>query len=79
MSGPPAEPLGDRAAELALELNKFMAVLLAVVLAGSDCLGSALTTDQLFRLELLCFFVILLTILPSSKIWGFALEAHVVS
>ena len=79
VSGAPAEPLGDGTTELALELDKLVAVLLAVVLADAHRLSSAFAANQVLRLEVfLCLFVVLLTILPSSEIRLLALEAHVV-
>jgi hypothetical protein len=79
VSGAPAEPLSDSTTELALELDEFVAVLLAVVLSNAHRLSSALAAHQVLRLEVfLCLFVVLLTILPPSEVRLLTLEAHVV-
>ena len=41
----PTEPLGDRAAELALELDEFSAMRRAALYATTDGDGGALTAD----------------------------------
>lgn len=74
----PAEPLGDTATELALEVDKFLSVLLALLDSSTDGLCCTLTADQLFLLEVGVVLVCLIAVLHSSEIWTLALEAHVV-
>ena len=49
----PTEPLGDGAAELALELNKVGSVCLAVCRSYAEILSCAFCANELFWLELL--------------------------
>lgn len=52
MSVTPTEPLCNRAAELALELDELCTVLLAVGITTSDSNRSTISADELFRFEL---------------------------
>jgi len=58
VGGPPAEPLGNRAAELALEFYVVCAVFCAVDNTCPDADGGAFTTHELLWLELLIRFLV---------------------
>ncbi len=75
----PAEPLGDLAAELALEFDEISAVLLAVLLPRRVARCGALATNQLFWLELLGLFLRSVAILHPTEVGAFALVALVVT
>ncbi len=75
---PEAEPLGDGATELALELDVVRAVLGAIGDAGTDHLGGTLGTDELLGL-VVGVVLGLVAILHAAEVRGLALETHVVS
>lgn len=71
VGGPPAEPLGNRAAELALEFYVVCAMFGAVDNSCADAHGGALTTHEFLRLELLIRFLgnlLLDAVLHASKV-----------
>ena len=74
----PAEPLGDRAAELAFELDKICSVDLARGRAQAERFGGALTADQVLRLELLLRCLGRDTVLHTAEVGHLALEALIV-
>ena len=76
----PAEPLRDRAAELAFELDEVGAVVLAVGDAevAAEGLGGALAADEFFWLELLGGLLRRDAVLHAAEVGHFALEALVV-
>lgn len=74
----PAEPLGDVAAEFALKLNKVRSMLRAALDATANSDGCALTTNELFFLEVLVVDVSRIAVLHTSEVRVSALEAHVV-
>ena len=63
----PAEPLSDGTAEFALKLNKVGSMLRTLRCSNTEGVRGALSTDQLFWFELLCFLSIN-TILHSSEV-----------
>ena len=63
----PAEPLGDGATELALELDKVGTVLGALRVSDSECICGAFTTHELFSLEVLRVLSVE-TVLQSSEV-----------
>lgn len=72
----PAEPLGDGAAEFALEFDKLLPVIHATFNSSSHTHSCALSTYQLFRLELTLILVgSCHAVLHSSKVGTLALEA----
>jgi hypothetical protein len=73
----PAEPLGNRAAELALELNEVGAVLLAVLDAGAHADRRALAAHQLLRLVDALLRAVA-AVLHAPEVGRLALEALVV-
>jgi len=80
----PAEPLRDRAAEFALELDEVSAVTRAGLDARTDSDGSALTANELLLLPsviivlIACVSRTTATLFHASEVWRVALEAHVV-
>ena len=58
VGGPPTEPLGDRAAELALEFYIVCAMLRTIDNSSPDAHGGAFTAHELLRLELLVGFCV---------------------
>ncbi len=76
----PAEPLRDRAAELALELYVVGAVLLAVgdACVRAECVGRALTAHQLLGLVHLSLLLGLDAVLHASEIGCLAFETLIV-
>lgn len=80
----PAEPLRNRAAEFALELDKVGAVLRAGRDARADGDGSALAADELLLLPVLIIILVACiarataTLLHAAEVGVAALEAHVV-
>lgn len=79
---PPAEPLRNVAAELALELNIVTAMLHTVLYTSTYNEGGTLTTDQLFWLKApflpLGFFISLVTVLHTTKVRFLALKAFII-
>ena len=74
----PAEPLGDRAAEFALELDEISSVLGAAASTYSKLLRGALAAYQVLRLEVLLLLLRRDTIFHAAEVGYFALEALVV-
>ncbi len=74
---PPAEPLRNGAAELALEFNEVRPVLGAVLNARADTNRRALPADQLLRLEVGPLLAGL-AVLHAPEVGRLTLEAHVV-
>ena len=74
----PAEPLRDRAAELALELYELGAVRLALVLPHPQLLGRARAANQVLRFELLLFLLGPNAVLHAAEVGLVAREAQVV-
>ena len=74
----PAEPLRDRAAELALELDEVRSVLLAVCRPEPELLSRALAADQVLGLELLLLLLRRDAVLHAAEVRTLALEALVV-
>ena len=78
---PPAEPLGDGTAELALELDIVDAMLSTVFNSCADTFGGALAAYEillLVLLRLILLLFILSAIFQTAEIWLFAFEALVV-
>lgn len=81
VGGPPAEPLGNRAAELALEFYIVCAMFCAVDNTCADAHGGALTTHELLRLELLIRFLVELSplaVLHATEVGRLALVARII-
>ena len=76
--GTPTEPLGDGAAELALELDKFLAVLRTVHDATLYVGRGTAPTDQIFLLVFTLPFIDVLTTLQATEVRLLAFEAHVI-
>lgn len=74
----PAEPLGDRAAELALEFHEVGAVVLATRVAKAKLLGGTLGADELFRFEFLLGCLSCDAIFHTAEVGRLALVAGVV-
>ena len=74
----PAEPLGDVAAEFALELDEVCPVDFALGSAHSQSVGCAFTTDQLLCLEFLFLLLRSQAVLQSSEVWILTSMAQVV-
>lgn len=74
----PAEPLRDRAAELALELDEVRPVLLALAGAEAELRGRALAADEVLRLEILLLLLRGDAIFHTAEVGLMALEALVV-
>ena len=78
MSRTPAEPTGDRAAELALVVDEISAMSIALrdACANLDC-GTA-RTNKLFWLKFLGFLLLLVAVLKTAKVGNFTFEALVI-
>lgn len=74
----PAEPLGDGAAELALELDEVLPVLRTCLDASAHCDGGALAADELFFFEVLIVDLCCLAVFHAAEVGIGALEANVV-
>ena len=74
----PAEPLGDGAAELALELDEVLPVLRTCLDASAHCDGGALAADELFFFEVLVVYLCCLAVFHAAEVGIGALEANVV-
>jgi hypothetical protein len=78
----PAEPLGDRTAELTLELYVVDAMLCTVFNPCPDTFGGALAADKILLLVVFCLILLLCinyAIFQTTEIWLLAFEALVVS
>ena len=75
----PAEPLGDRATEFALELYKVGAMLVTTCVAKTKLLRGALSADELLWLELLLSCLRRDAVLHTAEVGCLALETLVVS
>jgi len=74
-----AEPLGQRAAVPALEVNEFIAMFLAALDADTDCLRRTLRAHKLFDLEfILCILCVASAVDHSSEVGVLAFVALVV-
>lgn len=78
MGGAPTEPLGEGAAEFALEFDEVLAVLGTLLHSAPHRHGRTLATHQLFFLELGGLLLGSLAVLHSSEVRLLALEALVV-
>lgn len=74
----PAEPLGDGAAEFALELDKFLPVLRTRLGSTSNRNSGAFTAHELFLLEILDIVRCRVTIFHTAEVWIGALKATIV-
>lgn len=74
----PAEPLGDTAAELALEFDEVGAVSLAACVAEAQLLRTALSTNELFWFEFLLGGLCGDAIFHSAEVCHLALVARIV-
>lgn len=74
----PAEPLSDRAAEFALELDKIRTVLRAVLDSAADGDCCTLTADKLFFLPSVVVVSGCIAVLHTTEVWIATFEAHVV-
>ena len=77
----PAEPLGNRAAELALELYIVGSMFCAVCNSGTDAHGGAFTAYELLRFELLIRFLVELSpqaVLHAAEVRSLTLVALIV-
>lgn len=74
----PAEPLGDRTAELALKLDELSSVRLAHCITATDSNGGAIPANQLFWFVFGFLLLCGQAIFHSSKVWLLTLEAHIV-
>lgn len=81
VGGPPAEPLGNLAAELALKFYVVSAMFCTVDNACPDAHGGAFTTDELLRLEFfirVCVDLSPKAVLHATKVGCFALVALII-
>lgn len=74
----PTEPLGYRATELTLVFNEFHSMCLTILNASPDTDSGALSTHQLFFLEILIVVLCGLTILHATKVRFITFEALIV-
>ena len=74
----PAEPLGDRAAELAFELDEVCSVLFAVCVAETEFARRAFGAYQLLWLEILLGCLSRNAILHAAEVGNVTLKALVV-
>ena len=73
-----AEPEGDGAAPLALEVDVFSTVLVTVLDARADQIRRALWTNQVFLAVLASCCHVVAAVVQAAKVGIFALKAHVV-
>jgi hypothetical protein len=78
MSRTPAEPTGDRAAELALVVDEISAMSIALRDACANLDRGTARANEFLRFEFLGFKIFWLALLQTAKVGNFTLEALVI-